>query len=431
SPISISIGFGIMSFLITDFLIPKLKQNFTKIGLCGKDLSKKDKPILPESIGIITASTYLIIMFLFIPFLFSRFLVTSTSGGGNRDDGYFENNINNNSNITYTTLDKFSHVKLTEYLAALLSLMFMVLLGIADDLFDIRWRTKFPLPIIGAIPLLVVYYVDFGVTSILLPNFLKSFFNSTTINLGVFYYIYMGSVAVFCPNSINILAGVNGLEVFQCVILSVIFLINDFCYLISSNFPQSKDSHLFSIVLIIPFLGSSMALLKYNWYPAKVFVGDTYCYFGGMLFAIVGILGHFSKTALLFFLPQIFNFVYSVPQLFGLIPCPRHRLPNYSIKDGLMYPSFTDLNYFKIIEKVLYILSYLRLLRIEEKTVNNEKHISRINNLTLINLTLIWFGPMREDRLCLTICGLQFVIGILALIGRHTLGPWLYGFDNL
>ena len=62
-------------------------------------------------------------------------------------------------------------------------------------------------------------------------------------------------------------------------------------------------------------------------YPSRVFVGDTYCYFAGMTFAVVGILGHFSKTMMLFFIPQVLNFLYSIPQLFGLVPCPRHRLP--------------------------------------------------------------------------------------------------------
>ena len=62
-------------------------------------------------------------------------------------------------------------------------------------------------------------------------------------------------------------------------------------------------------------------------YPARAFIGDTFCYFSGMAFAVVGILGHFSKTLLLFFIPQIINFIFSCPQLFGLVPCPRHRLP--------------------------------------------------------------------------------------------------------
>lgn len=40
-------------------------------------------------------------------------------------------------------------------------------------------------------------------------------------------------------------------------------------------------------------------------FPSAVFVGDTFCYFAGMTFAVVGILGHFSKTVLLFFIPQV------------------------------------------------------------------------------------------------------------------------------
>ena len=46
----------------------------------------------------------------------------------------------------------------------------MVLLGIADDLFDIRWRHKLFLPAIASIPMLVVYYVDFGVTQVVVPT---------------------------------------------------------------------------------------------------------------------------------------------------------------------------------------------------------------------------------------------------------------------
>ena len=73
-----------------------------------------------------------------------------------------------------------------------------------------------------------------------------------------------------------------------------------------------------------------------NWFrfPAKVFVGDTFCYFAGMTLAVVGILGHFSKTVLLFFLPQLFNFALSLPQLFHLVDCPRHRMPRFVVFCG-------------------------------------------------------------------------------------------------
>ena len=45
---------------------------------------------------------------------------------------------------------------------ALLSLLMATLLGFLDDLFDIHWRHKLPIPLIAAIPLLMVYYAERG-----------------------------------------------------------------------------------------------------------------------------------------------------------------------------------------------------------------------------------------------------------------------------
>ncbi|CAI4280658.1 AIG_G0004270.mRNA.1.CDS.1 [Saccharomyces cerevisiae] len=417
-----AVGFGIAGYLATDMLIPRVGKSFIKIGLFGKDLSKPGRPVLPETIGAIPAAVYLFVMFIYIPFIFYKYMVITTSGGGHRDVSVVEDN-GMNSNI-------FPHDKLSEYLSAILCLESTVLLGIADDVFDLRWRHKFFLPAIAAIPLLMVYYVDFGVTHVLIPGFMERWLKKTSVDLGLWYYVYMASMAIFCPNSINILAGVNGLEVGQCIVLAILALLNDLLYF-SMGPLATRDSHRFSAVLIIPFLGVSLALWKWNRWPATVFVGDTYCYFAGMVFAVVGILGHFSKTMLLLFIPQIVNFIYSCPQLFKLVPCPRHRLPKFNEKDGLMYPSRANLkeeppkSIFKPILKLLYCLHLIDL----EFDENNE--IISTSNMTLINLTLVWFGPMREDKLCNTILKLQFCIGILALLGRHAIGAIIFGHDNL
>ncbi len=45
------------------------------------------------------------------------------------------------------------------------------------------------------------------------------------IDIGILYYIYMSMVSVFCTNAINILAGVNGLEVGQSIVIAVSILI--------------------------------------------------------------------------------------------------------------------------------------------------------------------------------------------------------------
>lgn len=423
SPIGSAIGFSIIGYVTVDALIPRVSDSFIKIGLFGKDLSKPGRPVIPESIGSVSATVYLFIMFFSIPFMFYKYLVT-TSGGGYRDVVAQQQ----------TQEQLFPHGKLSEFLSALLCLESTILLGAADDLFDIRWRHKFFLPAIAAIPLLIVYYVDFSVTYVLIPRFVQEFLNTTmtSVDLGALYYVYMASVAIFCPNSINILAGVNGLEVGQSIVLAVIFLINDILYLTMGVNEHAQESHLFSLLLIIPFLGVSIALFKWNRWPAKVFVGDTYCYFAGMVFAVVGILGHFSKTTLLFFLPQIINFLYSAPQLFGLVPCPRHRLPKFHEEDWLMYTSraeFKEKKPKKIVSTMLKILYKFKLIDINIDPKTNE--ILDCSNMTLINLIIVWFGPMREDKLCNTILLLQFSIGLAAICLRHLLGSLLFGNDNL
>jgi UDP-N-acetylglucosamine--dolichyl-phosphate N-acetylglucosaminephosphotransferase len=37
--------------------------------------------------------------------------------------------------------------------------------------------------------------------------------------------------------------------------------------------------HRFSLYFLFPYLGTTLPLLWYNWYPSKVFPGDTFCYF--------------------------------------------------------------------------------------------------------------------------------------------------------
>ena len=123
---------------------------------------------------------------------------------------------------------------------------------------------------------------------------------------GWLYYVYMALMSIFSSNSINILAGINGIEVAQSIVIAVLIVGNDMLYLSPfTTYPHpATDSHLFSLYLLLPFIGVSLALLMHNWYPAKVFVGDTYCYFAGMVFAVVAILGHFSKTLILLLIPQ-------------------------------------------------------------------------------------------------------------------------------
>ncbi|KAI9045854.1 UDP-N-acetylglucosamine--dolichyl-phosphate N-acetylglucosaminephosphotransferase [Aspergillus affinis] len=425
APLVTSIAFSGIVFAITFSLIRWLGPVFVKAGLKGRDMAKPRKPEIPETMGAVCAIVYLLGLIFFIPFAFYKDIVAATSGGGNRDVVLEVEHVE-----TGRMLHRFPHGKLASYLSGLLSLQCIVLLGIGDDLLDIRWRHKVLIPAFGAIPMLIVYFVDFGVTHVVVPVPLQPYLGSF-VDLGWLYYAYMAAVSIFCPNSINMLAGINGVEVAQSLVIAVLLIANDLLYLAPiTPFPHpATDSHLFSLYLLLPFVGVSLALLFHNWYPSKVFVGDTYCYFAGMVFAVVSILGHFSKTLLLLFIPQIFNFLYSTPQLFKLIPCPRHRLPRFNGISGLLDASVTEWTMppSPLVATALDLLHSLRLVRV---TKNEKGQIMESTNLTILNLWLVWWGPMREDRLALSMVIVQFVCGLFGLFVRHCLALLVFREDN-
>ncbi|GIZ43192.1 hypothetical protein CKM354_000643000 [Cercospora kikuchii] len=428
-PLYASLAISGLAYAFTYCTIRWTGDVFLANGFGGEDKSKKHKPRLPEMMGLICGLVYLLTLIFFLPFAFRRDIVEVTSGGGNKDRVLEAQHIE-----TGRFLHKFPLEKLASYGFAYSTLSSVVILGILDDTFDMRWRHKFFIPAFAALPMLGLYFVDFGVTHVVVPLPLRSYLGEL-IDLGALYYAYMAAISIFCPNSINILAGVNGIEVGQSLVIALLIALNDVLYLLPTvQQPHpAAESHLFSIYLLLPFMGVSLALLKHNWFPAKVFVGDTYCYFAGMVFAVVGILGHFSKTLLLLFIPQVFNFVYSAPQLFKLVPCPRHRMPKFNARTGLLEPSTANPGEAgwkpirPLIGQVLKILHKLKLVRI---VVDETGNVVGTSNLTLLNLWLVWRGPLREDRLALEVLVMQTFCGLAALWTRHFFARMLFAMDN-
>ena len=218
---------------------------------------------------------------------------------------------------------KYRHqCRLVDYNAALATICFMLFLGFADDVLDIPWRVKLALPCIASLPLIIAYS---GGTSIVLPRPLRlgPLAALKILHLGPLYYLYMVAVVIFCTNSINILAGVNGLEVGQTVVIASAVLSHNLLQLgneavtqegalrtawdsgseaalglrflrvpggwtikhelsglkprppFSHSFPV-REGHLFSAYLMLPLIFTSAGLLLFNWYPSQV-GGDGVC----------------------------------------------------------------------------------------------------------------------------------------------------------
>ena len=333
-------------------MIPVFKEMTLKAGLFGVDINKcvdpkneKDpnRKIIPESLGIVPG-----FVFLGVTIVSQIFM-----------------------NLTI--------LQQLEYNAALLSICFMILLGFSDDVLDLRWRYKLILPLVASLPLVFVYS---GATNIVFPKFISDIIGFKILELGILFKVYISLLAIFCTNSINILAGINGLEVGQSLVIAATIILYNIIEILEQKQEKILEN-IFSLTIICPFFFCALGIFVFNKYPSKVFIGDTYCYFAGMTFACVGILGHFSKTLLFFFIPQILNFLYSFPQLIGIYPCPRHRLAKYD--------------------------------------PNTKKLIGKKENINLLNLFLIILGPKREQDICNIIIIFQIICNFMALFIRLNL----------
>ncbi|GAA5988898.1 hypothetical protein JCM11641_002115, partial [Rhodosporidiobolus odoratus] len=170
-------------------------------------------------------------------------------------------------------------------------------------------------------------------------------------------------------------------------------------------------------------------------YPSLTFPGDTFCYFTGMTFAVTSILSHYSKTLVLFFLPQLFNFLYSCPQLFGLVDCPRHRLPRFTEHTGRLEPSWAVVHpraQRSVRQTVgvglLVVAEKLSLVKLGRDSTTLE--ITSTTNLTLLNFLLLKFGSMREDRLTRLVMGIQGLGSLIAFGVRYGGAGWFYGDER-
>lgn len=104
-------------------------------------------------------------------------------------------------------------------------------------------------------------------------------------NLGPIYYIYMSLLSTFCTNSINIYAGINGIEVSQALVIAVSIALNDLLYLplpFTLDFQSVRvggtysagmawgsselvERHLLSLYFMLPLIGVCSGFAYHNW----------------------------------------------------------------------------------------------------------------------------------------------------------------------
>jgi len=155
------------------------------------------------------------------------------------------------------------------------------MIGLIDDMAKIRKRKnegltpwmKLLLQSVFSIVFLFTMDMTIGINTV----FILPFFN-LSFDLGFFYYVILFIFLVGIVNSVNLTDGIDGLA------SSVVFTVG--LYLLMVNIFIRDGYHISFVSALL--VGSSLGFLTYNFYPAKVFMGDTgSLYFGGIIASTV------------------------------------------------------------------------------------------------------------------------------------------------
>ena len=243
----------LISIIITYLITPYWIRRATKAGLIGKDKHKKNNVKIAEVGGLPVICGFLFAMLFYIA-------------------------------ISVFIFQESDRV-LINILAALLSISIATIIGVVDDILGwkigLRKRYKIFLTIFIALPIMVI---NAGHSTMNFPII-------GIIDLGLLYPLLIIPLGIMgSSNGFNMLAGYNGLEASQGIImLSTLGLIT---YL---------NGSIYVSILAFSMVFSLIAFFYYNKFPSKIFPGDTLTYSVGALIGIVAILGNIEKFALIIF----------------------------------------------------------------------------------------------------------------------------------
>ncbi len=243
------------SLAVTLLSMPFLIRKLFAAGMTGRDVNKRNRPSAAEmgGLGIIMG----VIAALLLAIAFNTFFCYE-----------FE---------------------LIEVLAAMLTIMIVALIGTFDDLFTMRKDVKTILPMVAALPLVAVSAA--GSTAISIPFI-------GLVDFGIIYIVVLIPLGVtVSANLTNMLAGFNGMEAgMGAVIFAATLLL--------SLANGSVEMAIFSAAM----LGALLAFLRFNWFPAKVFMGDIGTLAIGTSLAATVIIGNLEAAGAILVIPYLIDF---------------------------------------------------------------------------------------------------------------------------
>lgn len=159
-------------------------------------------------------------------------------------------------------------------LAVLGAATMIVLLGVADDLWDLDWVTKLAGQLLAAF-LLAWQGVQIG--AIPIPG------GSLALISPLMSLLITVFAVVLVMNAINFIDGLDGLVVGVAIIANGVFFV--YTYVISYGPTEQSDYFNLAALVTAVLIGACIGFLPYNWHPARMFMGDSGSMLVGLLMA--------------------------------------------------------------------------------------------------------------------------------------------------
>ena len=199
-----------------------------------------------------------------------------------------------------------------EMISILIGSFIIILTGVIDDIKPLPPRYKFAGQLIAA--LVVVLYGGIVVNNISAFGFYIEFNQLVSKVLSVLFILG-------CINAINLIDGLDGLA---AGIGSIYFLTIGIIAMLMGQ-TTSLD-----VSLTFIMLGATLGFLVHNFYPAKIFMGDSGSMFLGFIISVIALLGFKNVTFTSLIVPL---FVLAIPILDTLFAIIRRMLKKQHISE--------------------------------------------------------------------------------------------------
>lgn len=263
------------------------------------------------------------------------------------------------------------------HVAIIVGAVVIVLLGYFDDLYNLAARFKFIVQL--AVAIMIVGWGGLQVDFINLPF-------GGQVNFGLLSSVVTILWIVGITNAINLIDGLDGLAAG----VSSIALVT-----IGGMAIITGDVYVATLAFVLFF--STLGFLRYNFYPAKIFMGDTGALFLGYMISVLALLGFKNVTMISFVIPI---FILAVPISDTLIAMIRR----YMNKQPITSPDSSHLHH-----------SLLKFGLTHRQTVLFIYGLSAMFSVAaiLFSMSTIWGSIL---IILVSLLALQFLIETLELI---------------